>query len=40
MADELLRCRQGWLFDNTMDPNLDELLYHRGDLHRRGLRGG
>ena len=29
VADEVLRCRQGRLFDQTMDPNLDALLYRR-----------
>lgn len=30
VADEVLRCRQGRLYDNAMDPNLDALLYRRG----------
>jgi len=30
VADEVLRCRQGKLYDSAMDPNLDALLYRRG----------
>jgi len=30
VADEVLSCRQGKLYDSAMDPNLDALLYRRG----------
>jgi hypothetical protein len=29
VADEVLRCRQGTIFDDSSDPNLYGLLYRR-----------
>jgi hypothetical protein len=29
IANEVLRCRQGWIFDDLRDPNLRALLYER-----------